>query len=274
MSAKRLFTTLAAVLVALALVVPASAEWRDMWATVYKLDYTNIGDPKLTPITSGITFQVLQAGTDTEETLYVFADKAFTSLTNPVTTSDFASSTVCNDRVAFRVDPGETNDVAVDLIVVDTAGGFTAFVEDFDANTHKIVIDERPNVMHHGMIWFNDNTTAETDTGIDFNYDTHIYRVTAEIVDTVAAATVDVGLLSSQTSGDADGLLDGVSLASAGIPTLTLTTSGALMDNGTLMDPDGHTVVASNAYSLTYTTNSNSDTDPVGYIHYYFVRQR
>lgn len=273
---KRFFTLCVALMLALAVVAPAQAEFQDMWAYVYSWDGSMNGDGtmKLTRVTSGITFQVLQRNTDTEETLYYYDVGAMTSLTNPVSTSDFESATVCNDRVSFRVDPGETNDTYVDLIVVDTNGGYTAFVEDFTDEVHTIVIDERPNVMHSGCIWFNDNTTSEQDTGIDFDYDTNILIVMPEVVDTITGGTVDIGLLSTETSGDADGLVDGAATTTAGFPLLTTTTSGALMDNSTNFDADGHSVISSNAKSLTYTTNSNTDTDPVGYIHYQFCRMR
>jgi len=256
------------------LAVPAQAEWRDMWAAVYKLTNSGGGD-RLTLISSGITFKVLQADSDTAETLYVMRDKnKLTSLTNPVTTTNFNSATVCNDVVSFRVDPGHSGDEYVDLIVVNTAGGYTAFVENFDRYNHRIVIDQRPNIQHHGCIWYSETTTDEIDTGIDFGYDTNISAVWNEVVNTVAAGTVDVGLLSSGTNGDADGLLDGVLLTTAGHILTTLTYSGALMDDASNFDPNGHTVLSADEQSLTYTTNSDSDTDEAGYIHYLFTRIR
>ena len=148
----RLFKILMVIAIAFVLVAPAQAEWRDMWAAVYKLDNSGGGE-RLTRITSGITFQVLQRNSDTEETLYVMQDKnKLTSLTNPVSAANYASNSVCNDVVSFRVDPGESGDTYVDIVVVDTNGGFTAFVDDFDVYTHRIIIDQRASVQHHGMI--------------------------------------------------------------------------------------------------------------------------
>jgi len=270
---RRLFKILMIMAIAFVLVAPAHAEWRDMWAAVYKLDNSGGGE-RLTRITSGITFKVLQADSDTAETLYVMQDKqAFTSLTNPVTAANFNSATVCNDVVSFRVDPGHADDEYVDLIVVDTAGGYTAFVENFDRYNHRIIIDQRPNVQHHGVIWYSEDSATEIDTGIDFLYDTLIEHVQVEAVTVDATETIDVGILSSETAGDADGFVDGASTATAGYPLVTLTTSGALMDDATNFDPDGHFVISGNGYSLTYTRSAGSDT-AVGYIHYFFTRVR
>lgn len=270
---KRIFKLLMVMAIALVLVAPAQAEWRDMWAAVYKLDNTG-GDDRLTQITSGITFKVLQADSDSAETLYVMQDKsAFTSLTNPVTTTNFNSATVCDDLVSFRVDPGHAGDEYVDLIVVDTNGGFTAFVENFDRYTHQIVIDQRPNVQHHGSIWYSDTTTSEVDTGIDFLYDTDVVTVFAEVVTAQSGGTLSVGTLSSGTNGDADGFLATEDISSAGFPALSLADSGALMDDATNYYPNGYMVRSANEQSLTYTCGTTTGT-AAGYIHYLFVRTR
>jgi hypothetical protein len=123
------------------------------------------------------------------------------------------------------------------------------------------------------VIWFGVSDATEVDTGIDFLYDTLIQHVQIEVVTVDATETYDVGLLSTGTNGDADGFVDGASVATAGYPLVTLTTSGALMDDGTNFDPDGHYVVSANEQSLTYTGSAGTDT-AVGYIHFYFVRGR
>lgn len=296
---KRIFTLLIACCLVTLFVVPAQAELKDMWANVYSWDgkMTDDGKPKLTRITSGVTFKVLQQNSDSSETLYYYNVDALTSLTNPVTTTNFASNTVCNDKVAFRVDPTDaTYDRYVDLMVVDTAGGYTAFIEDFDEYTHSIIIDERPNVLHHGSIWFAHSDNAETDTGVDFDYDTKILDVVVEVVTIDATETISIGLLSSETSGDADGLRAGVAVGVAGYIADTgvitngstsdyfaATTYGALLvtaitgSDGAATSGGvswiGHTVVSANAKSLTYTGSAGSDT-AAGYIHYDFVRVR
>ena len=146
---RKLLTFILALALVFALTMPASATYKNMWAYVYSWDgdLTADGRYELTRIETGISFVVLQRNSGvTMETLYVY-DKtplATTGMAQPVTGTSYASDTVCNDMVAFRVDPGETLDTYVDLIVVDQAGGYTAVVNDFTENTHTIVIDERP----------------------------------------------------------------------------------------------------------------------------------
>lgn len=293
---RKLFTLFLSLIVATMLVCPiAHADSKDMWAQVYKLKNTNVGDPELEEITTNITFKVLQRNSDTAETLTVFGDDTSTSLTNPVTTTNFASASYCKGRVQFRVDPGEATDTYVDLIVVDAASGYTAFVEDFDQYQHKIVIDERPNVLHHGCIWFTASDNSETDTGVDIVADSFIHDVWVEIVTVDATETIDVGLLSTE-AGDANGFRAGVSVATAGFPTDTgVITNGSTIDYtaastyGALLVTAitgsdvvatcggksyiGHIITGSNATSLTYTGSAGSDT-AAGYIHYFFTRMR
>lgn len=271
---KRFTFFILALFVAVSVAAPAYAAYKDMWAYVYKWEYDGQQPDDMARITSGVTFKVLQAGSDTAETLYQYNDNAYTSLTNPVSTTNFASDSVCHDRVAFRVDPGETNDTSVDVIVVDTAGGYTAFIEDFNATKHRIVIDERPNVIHHGMIWVAYADFVETDTGIDFDYDTALLRFWVDVTTADSGETMSWGLLSTETLGDADGLGYSVSTASAGYVDFTGVNLGVLMVD---LDGDeyvgGHGIEGSNAQSLTYLPSDGSDT-MAGYLHYEFIRLR
>jgi hypothetical protein len=308
---KKFGTLICAVALACFIAMPASAAFKDMWAQVYSWDgkVDGYGKMVLTEVTSGITFVVLQRNSDTEETLYEFGDSAMTSLTNPVTTTNFALATVMRQagEVSFRVDPGESGDTYVDLIVTNTAGGYSTFVEDFTENIHAIVIDERANVPHVGAIWFKHTTTSEVDTGIDFDYDTLINDVRIEVVETCAACTIDAGLLSSGTNGDADGFRDGTLLTTAGFVADTgIITDGSSIDyyaDSTYGDllytilagADtmyntvyggnsyyhygqggrtflGHVVTGANEQSLTYTVNSTTTGE--GYIFYEFMRLR
>lgn len=289
--------TLALTILCLAFAPPAQAALQDMWANVYKWEgkMNSDGTMKLDRITSGITFQVLAYGAATAETLYYPVSKAMTSLTNPVSTTNFASATVCNKQVAFKVDPTDaTYDRYVDLIVVDTNGGYTAFIEDFDKYTHSIIIDERPNVVHQGTIWFGASSTSEISTGITFLPDTFIQDVRVEVVTTASAISVDVGLLSTDTAGDADGFRANVLLTTAGFVADTgVVTAGTTIDwtaastYGALLYTSiagsdavasgggrsylGHVVTGTNSGKLTYTMNSTSGE---GYIHYWFNRIR
>jgi hypothetical protein len=221
---KKLLTFMTVLILALAVfIAPSQAAFKDMWAKVYSWDgsINASGRLELTEITSGVTYVVFMANSSaTLETLYRYNNDAYTALGNPVTGTNFASDSISGDRVAFRVDPTETNDTAVDLIVVDQAGGYTAFVEDFDEYTHSIVIDQRPNVRHHGVAFLvSTDSSAETDTGIDFDDDVIIDKGLIEIGTAMAGGTtplVSVGILSSGTNGDADGFILGASLATAG----------------------------------------------------------
>ena len=295
---KKLFKLLIAAILIFMLAGPAYAEYQDMWASVYK--WTGIigadGKAQLTRLTSGVTFKVLQRNSDTAETLYYYNKDAMTSLTNPVTTTSFADNAICNDNVAFRVDPGETGDRYVDVIVTDTAGFYTAFIEDFDKYTHAIVIDERPGIAHIGTIWFAHAATTEINTGVYFLPDTLVNDARVEVVEVCAACTVDVGLLSTQTAGDADGFRDGVLLTTAGF----VVDTGVITNGASTIDytPDstygdllytiiagseavvtvggrsfkGHVITASNATTLSYT--GSSTTSGEGYIYVEHVRLR
>lgn len=199
---------------------PAMADMKDMWAYVYTWDGTMQADGtlKLTRQTENITFCVFPRDQiATVETLYEYNDNAFTALTNPVTGTNFTSATVCNDMISFRVDPADaTYDRYVDLLVVDQDGGFTTFIEDFDEYTHAIIIDERKNIQHHGCIWFASSAAAEYETGVDFLDNTILTSVAVEVLTLDAGETLDVGILSTGTGGDADGFIDGESLATVG----------------------------------------------------------
>jgi len=296
---KKLFKLLIVVMLVFALAGPACAEYQDMWANVYRWTGTMNGDGSmaLTKITSGVTFKVLAIDSDTAETLYYYAKPAMTSLTNPVTTTSFADNAICNDKVAFKVDPTDaTNDQYVDLIVTDMAGFYSAFVENFDKYTHAIVIDERPNISHVGTIWFAHATTVEQNTGAYFLPDTLVKDARVEVVETCLAGTIDVGLYSSQTAGDADGFRDGVLLTTAGfIGDTGFITAGASVDyypdstygdllytilSGTGASWDagggrtfmGHVITAANASTVTYTVDSTTSGE--GYIYVEHVRLR
>ena len=287
-------------ILALLIAVPAQAALQDMWAYVYKWEgkANADGTMALTRLTSGVTFKVLAHGSNTAETTYVFGSNALTALTNPITTTNFASATVCNDRVAFRVDPTDaTDDRYVDLIVVDTDGGYTAFIEHFDKYTHTIVIDERPNVVHHGMIWFGAATTSEVNTGIALKVRTFVQDVRVEVVTVASAISIDVGLgPSASTGGATAGFRTDVLLTTAGFPNDTgVITAGASVDYvpastyGTLLytsvvgagatysDNGGKTWLGyaySSATTTPYLIYQMNSTTGDGYIHYFFTRVR
>ena len=132
--------------------------------------------------------------------------------------------------------------------------------------------DQRPNVQHHGIIWFL-GTGSEVDTGIDFDYDTAVQAVRVEVVtaDTGGSPTLDVGTLSGGTAGDLDGFCDGIVTDTAGYITEVFATRGALLDDDTDIYMMGHVVKSADEQCLTYTS---SGTVGAGYIHFYFTRLR
>ena len=275
---------------------PACAALQDFWATVYSWDgkMGADGNPVLTRITSGVTFKVLAQNADTAETLYY--RNGSTSLTNPVTTTSYASNSICNDMVAFRTDPTDTDDTSVDLIVVNTAGGFTAVVEDFTVYDHTIVIDQRPGMMHHGIMWFDLSVTTDvsTDTGVDFLKDTAIAEVVIEIVTVDNTETLDIG-----TADTATGFISSLSLATASegyktdtgfitggttIDYVPVTQYGALLATA-ITGSDAVATVGGNTRKWHFVTTAGTDDDlyvdasagsdtGAGYIHYFFMKLR
>lgn len=71
-------------------------------------------------------------------------------------------------------------------------------------------------------------STSERDTGVDLPNNALVHDVFVEVTTAVSGATINVGLLSSETGGVSDGFLKGASCSSAGVvfPVLTSTTSG------------------------------------------------
>jgi hypothetical protein len=280
---RNFWSIILALILSVFICAPVFAVEQDMWAAVYK-DTGKLGaDGKtiLERIESGITFKVLAVDSDTAETLTYYGKS--TSLTNPVSKTNFASATICNKMVAFRVDPTDaTNDRYVDLIVTDTNGAFTRFVENFDQYTHAIVIDERPNVMMHGMYPFAAIATESNYyTGVTFLADTIIHDVRVEMV-TVSTGTMSVGLFTSTATA----FINGVNMAVAGYIPDTAFTSGtastlygpelvqAPHSAGTrLLFRNGYVVAGSSANVLSYTQHTANGTG-VGYIHYWFTRMR
>lgn len=291
------------VILALFVATPAPAALQDMYATVHRWTGGMNGDGtmKLERIESGITFRVMSHGTATVETTY-YPGKT-TALTNPVTTTSFASATICNKQVAFRVDPTDaTDDRYVDLLVVDTAGGYTAFVDHFDKYTHTIVIDERPNVVHQGTFWFTAGSTSVINTGIAFIPGTLIQDVRIEVITACAAASIHVGILAAATGGDTDGFRANVLLTTTGWVTDTgVATSGVSTDytpastygallftavagsatfTATARIPSGgrtyigHIITTETSANQLVYSASTSVTTGNGFIHYWFSRGR
>lgn len=148
--------------------------------------------------------------------------------------------------------------------------GGVAFAEtDYVMRVKKISINSTP-------------TGAEQDSGWDLPADSVVTGVfvnvrTAEATGTTK--TLDVGLLSSESGGDADGLLDGISVAATGIKRGSLASTGQTLGallredeggTGELVPASGH--IVGTAKSVTYTAGSNDFAEFRGDIYItYFV---
>jgi len=234
------------------------------------------------PITTGVYTFVYQAGTKTLATLYKNAARA--TLANPITRAQFATDT----KLSFY-----TVETSVDIFVADDKGN-VAFVPSVTPQDHSILLDLTGVDKCLVAPWVFNAGGTETDTGLDFPVNTLVKNCLVEVVTVDATETIDVGLLSSETSGDADGIVKAASIATAGFVRPFVITDGTNEDfvasqcvgaliglgsNGTDAANDfgqgggwGHIVTGSNAKSLTYTP-STSDTG-AGYLYAFFKHLR
>lgn len=140
-------------------------------------------------------------------------------------------------------------------------------------------------------------SSAEQDTGWDLPANSLVLDVFVQVTTVEATGTtktIDVGLLSGESGGDADGFLDGVSVATTtgikrGIPTITTgsnetffasTTRGVLLSQffaGTDVAADSGTYyekphIVGVAKSVTWTLGSNNFAEFVGNIFIVYVQ--
>lgn len=185
------------VLMALVWSAPSEAAFQDFSATVYRWSggYAADGSPTLVKATTGITYRVLAAGADTNETLYAFGDDTFTSKTNAVSATVFAT----DGRIAFRTDPTDASyDRYVDLIVVDQNGGYTTVVKNFDKYTHVVIIDERPNILHHGILLFDGTTDSSVESAV-LSKHTFLSAMVPEVLSAITSVGYSVGISGSSS---------------------------------------------------------------------------
>lgn len=94
-------------------------------------------------------------------------------------------------------------------------------VDATDGNAARVGLEGTPMVpIKVAKLAITDLTTGENDTGFDLPtagvvFDVFVQVTTAEA--TATTKTIDVGLLASETGGDADGFLDGVVTSAAGV---------------------------------------------------------
>ncbi len=163
----------------------------------------------------------------------------------------------------------------VDLFIQAPGGQFIV-VPDVDESIADIGVDvTNPNQVYVIPFAIADTTAAaETDTGFDLIVGSEVMPTPAVKVSTLdATETIDVGILSSESGGDADGFVNAVVLDTAVMVKATLLASadtmGALLsvlDSANAGDdaPEPH-VVAGDAVSISYTLTAGTDTAE-GYI--------
>ena len=116
-------------------------------------------------------------------------------------------------------------------------------------------------------------STAEKDTGIDLPAGLVVTDVVVQSITAVASATIDIGISSGEVGGDADGFVDGESLATTGFikhvngnTTLANNTIGAFLSGANIIGaspapnylvPEFH-VCDGTAESVTYTTTDHA----------------
>lgn len=189
-----------------------------------------------------------------------------TALANPLALTNGAAVFYVPDTVA-----------SVDLFIMAPGGQFVV-VPDVDESIQDIGVDTS-RIDQVAVIPFaiaDTTAAAETDTGFDFPLHSAVKpnpKVRVSAID--ATETIDVGLLSSETAGDADGFINALVLDTAGLVKATLLASGdtmgallSVLDSGNAGDdaPEEHVITGSNATSITYTLTAGSDTAE-GYIY-------
>lgn len=212
-------------------------------------------------ISTGIYTLVFDADTKTLATL--FSDSVRTPLTNPISRSQYDSDGKLKFFAAAE---------SVDIFYAHSDGSI-GFQAGLSSTQHSLLLD-RAGSDKMFVIPFS-ALAAETDSGVDIPIGTLIKDAKIFVRTLDAGETLDVGLLSSESGGDADGFLDGISVNAAGwVEPLAYTVGsnetflatilyGVLMGSfavGTDVNTDtgvadlrGHQVTGSGAQSVTYT---------------------
>lgn len=228
-------------------------------------------------IETGCLVMVYTAGTQTLATIY--ANSAGVSKSNPITRASFATK----GKIEFWAAAS-----SVDLYVAHS-DGTVAKVAGVTPTRHSIELNV--DGIHKTLVApfvFNAGGT-EVDTGLDFPVGAFLTNARVEVTTLDASETLQVGLLSSESGGDADGILKNIPLDNATMVkpwSITDTTTedyisapyfGALMGVGSagtsgandFGQPGGAGHKISTAVSLSYTP-STSDT-AAGYIYVDFM---
>lgn len=201
---------------------------------------------------------VATAGANAKVTL-TDPDNDFAALTNPVA--------LVNGRIRFAV---EKTIETVDMYILAPGGHFIVYDGAVAGGTPEIYVDVNQRDQVYVIPFDIADTTAavETDTGFDLPINAYVKAMgVGVIVDTLdATETVDVGLLASETGGDANGLMAALDVAVAGFIGATMLGTGATMGALLVVDesagdlvPEGHPGDGI-AESISYTLTAGTDT--------------
>lgn len=206
---------------------------------------------------SGGTLQVCTAGSASKATIY---DAAGAAMTNPISMTYGKATFYTLDTVS-----------SVDVYGMAPKGQWFSVTAVKEGVTEVPINTQRRDWVAKVPFSFADSTAAtEKDTGFDWATATLVLPNPSIIV--VAAdsgITVEVGTLSSESGGDADGYIDAVSCASAVLVKATIVnganTMGALFEvqdsaNAGDLTHEAHVITGAAAKSISYTLSSGADT--------------
>jgi hypothetical protein len=144
---------------------------------------------------------ILTAGNPDEITL---TDKFGTSLANPLAFS--------NGELRFYTAKTVTS-LDVSLL---TATGYARYATSMSADEHTLKINREQRRQILVLPWLFNAGATETDTGFDLPANCLVTDAHLRVTTLDAGETIDVGILSSESGGDADGFLKAMSIATAG----------------------------------------------------------
>lgn len=203
---------------------------------------------------SGGSYMVCQAGTGKKQAIY---NRAGTQLN--LTTAFVALN---NGLMEFYVpDTVNVNSAGVDIYGMAPDGQFFIALGVIASGPNQILVDRdrRDQVALIPFAAADSTAAAEKDTGMDYPANAIINpNVGVRTIGLESGKTIDTGILSSESGGDADGLVAAISVAAAvtvAAKSASTNTRGALLGGATL--DRGYVVVAA-SQSASYTLSSGA----------------
>jgi hypothetical protein len=234
-------------------------------------------------ISSDVMVFIYGAGTKTLSTIY--SDAAGSSKTNPMTRAAFATA---GGKIEFY-----SSASSHDIYLAHSDGSCARYAS-VTPTMHTLPLDR--DGLDKCIVFpavFNAGGT-ETDTGLDLPLNSIVKDVVLEVVTSDSSETCAIGLLSSETNGDADGLMVATDVGTVGLYTgaavtvgsnetyVSATRYGALIGLGKVgtdaandcgfIGGVGHVVSGANAVSISYTPSSSDTFAGYGYVYFRHVR--